>query len=105
MGKEVKGSSVASNEAYVRTLVRQAETLWRFDNIWQEYFDGDYHLVSVRVIFPGLVGGEFKAVLKVEYQGQKLVAFHNAETLVETLVGLLNRLENRTLKFKEDQYA
>lgn len=106
MAKDVtRGNSMASEAAYQRTLIRQAEVLLRFETVWQDYFEEDAVLTQVRVIFPGIVGGEYRVVLKAEMQEGKFVAFHNAPTLIEALVGLVNRLENKSLKFREDQYA
>lgn len=100
-----RGNAVASAAAYQKSLVRQAETLWRFEKVWDDYEQEGVVLTQFRVIMPGIVGGEYRIVLKCEKEGAKFVAFHSASTLIETLVGLVNRLENRSLKFKEDQYA
>lgn len=100
-----RGNSMASAQAYQRMLVRQGETLIRFEKVWDDYEQEACELTQLRVIFPGIVGGEYRVVLKATMNGEKFVAFHNAPTLLEALVGLVNRLENRSLKFKEDQYA
>lgn len=103
--RDVPGNSMASALAYQKSLIKQAEALWRFDRILGAYLDEDVRLTAMRVIIPTLDGDEFRIVLKAERGGEKYVAFHAGGTLIEALVGLLARLENKTLKFKEDQYG
>jgi hypothetical protein len=96
---------MGSAAAYARTLVRQAEALLLFEEVWDTYYGEDITITQIRVIHPGIAGGEYKAVIKARIGETQVVAFHNATTLLELLVGIVNRLQNRSLKFREDQYA
>jgi hypothetical protein len=103
--KDVNGNSIASHEAYQRLLVRQAETLMNFEKVVQSFWNEEVEIVSLRIILPVGEGEEYRVVLKARSKGEAFVAFHNGATFSEALVGLVNRLQNRSLKFKEDQYA
>jgi hypothetical protein len=103
--RDAQGNALASELAFQRILIRQGETLLRFENLWNELEQEDIVLTQLRVIMPGIEGGEYRVVLKLQQGDAKFVAFHNSMTLLEALVGLINRLENRTLKFKDDMYA
>jgi len=48
---------------------------------------------------------DWLAVVRAEAGQNKLVAFHSAETGWELIMGLANRINNKSLKWGEDEYA
>jgi hypothetical protein len=86
-------------------LVRAAETLLRFEEIWESLDQEDFTITQIKIVHPGVLGGEYRLVVKARVGGKAVVAFHSGDTLSGLLVGFVNRIENRSLKFKEDQYA
>lgn len=65
----------------------------------------DVHILSFTVTTPAAGRPDYLVVVRVEQGGERLVAFHNADTVWEALKGMADRIVNGTLKLKEDQYA
>lgn len=72
----------------------------------------DHHIVDLAHDMPDITEIRFKiryatvgdvlGVVKGVRDGKKLIAFHSDDTFGEVLVGLVNRMNNGTLKWKED---
>lgn len=58
---------------------------------------------EIRVKTPNETGSEYLVIVKATNQGQKLVAFHGADTFEDALAGALNKMEQRGLQWKEDK--
>ncbi len=101
---DIPGNSVGSHAAYLKQMVRQAESLMGFESVVDHLFEEDVLLRSIAIRFPEDDRPEYLAVVRVYWHGEKQVAFHNAPTLLELLTGVANRLRNRSMKFKEDRY-
>lgn len=101
---DIPGNAVGSQAAYLRQMVRQAETLLGFEDVLDHLFDEEVQLRSISIRCPEDDRPEYLAVVRVYWHGEKQVGFHNAPTLLEVLTGVVNRLKNRTLQFKEDKY-
>ncbi len=102
---DVPGSAVGSHAAYLRQMVRQAETLQDLERTADRLFEEELLVRGITIRFPEDARPEYLAVVRVEGPGGRLVAFHNAPTFIEVVVGVVNRLKNGTMKFKEDQYG
>lgn len=62
-------------------------------------------LVALRLKFPADENGECLVVLTgYDGNGAPVVAFHTAVSATEAVVGAINRFQNGTLKWKEDEY-
>lgn len=97
------GKTVSSQAAYSRALLRQAETLLSFEELWDHLDSQGFTITQLRIKHPGVLGGEYQLIVKARSVEGDVVAFHNAGSLSELLVGFVNRLHNRTIKFREDR--
>lgn len=102
---EVDGNAMASAMAIQRQLIRGAEQLARAESTFRWHEDRDRAVLAIRIRLPEYAGGEYMAVVSAEEEGARVVGFHNGTTLFETVQGLLARMENDTLVWKEDKYA
>jgi hypothetical protein len=48
---------------------------------------------------------EYLIVVQAAKDGERVVAFQSAPTLAEAFEGLFNRLENRSIRWRADEYA
>lgn len=101
---DVPGSAIGSHAAYARQMIRQAETLLGMEDVLDHLFEEDVQLRSISIRCPEDDRPEYMAVVRVFWHGEKQVAFHNAPTFLETMTGVVNRLKNRSLQFKDDKY-
>lgn len=67
--------------------------------------EDDVRLMSFTVSTYHKTGGDYLVVARFEAGGEKFVAFHSADTVWEALKGFANRMRNKDLKLKEDEYA
>lgn len=102
---EVSGNAMASAMAVQRQLIRAAEQVARAEGTFRWHEDRDRDILAIRVRMPQHAEGEYMAVVSADSDEGPVVAFHSAPTFGETIVGLLARLENDTLVWKEDKYA
>lgn len=101
---DIPGNSVGSHAAYLRQMVRQAETLHDFERVAEHMFEEEVYLLGLSVRCPRDDAPEYLIVVRVDGPAGKQVGFHSAPTFMEAVVGVVNRLQNRSLKFKEDTY-
>lgn len=101
---DIPGNAVGSHAAYVKQMVRQAETLMGFESVAEHMFAEEVFFRSMSIRFPEDDRPEYLAVVRVYWHGEKQVGFHSAPTLLELLTGVVNRLKNRSIKFREDSY-
>jgi hypothetical protein len=102
---EVPGNSMASAANYARAMVRLAESITDFERQADRLSEEDLLLTSMTVRLPGYDRTDYLLVLRGTTPQGPVVAFHNAPTLWETMEGVVNRLKNGSLKWKEDQYG
>jgi len=102
---DIPGNAMGSQAAYVRQMLRQSEALLGFEDDVRRLDEADMFILTVSVRFPHGDRSEYLAVVRVDGAGGRRVGFHNAPTYLETLVGVVNRLKNGSMRFKEDVYA
>lgn len=102
--EEIPGNAAGSHAAYVRALVRVAEALLDFEQTAERLFEEDVHIRGMSIRMPDDDRPEYMAVVRVYEGGVKKVGFHNAPSFSEVVVGVVNRLKNRSMKFKDDEY-
>lgn len=73
----------------------------RFDNLAH----AGCEVVSLRVRFPENEDGDYLVTVRAVTEEGYRVGFHGAETFQDALTGVLNRLYNGKMKWKEDEYA
>lgn len=105
MAKEIPGNAMASHQAYIDQLVKNAQYFQRFEKLTAQLFDNDCELVSLTIKLPTEEDGEYLVVVRSFVNGKKMVGFHGANTFMEALRGLITRLENHSIKWRKDKYA
>lgn len=101
---DIPGNSVGSHAAYLKQMVRQAETLVAFESVSDALWEEEVYISGISIRFPTDDRSEYLAVVRVDGPSGRQVGFHDAPTFLEVLVGVTNRLKNRSMKFKEDKY-
>ncbi len=102
---DVPGNSVASAQAYQRQLVKASEALMSLEDTLSWYEDEEKWVYSIRVSMPSEDRDEYLGVIKASGVEGDQIAFHQGGTYLETLVGVAQRLKNRTLKWRDDEYG
>lgn len=97
------GNAAASAAAFTRQMVRVGEVLHRAEFTIDRDADEDLFLTHINIKVNPSGDGGYLAIIKAETPEGRVVAFHDAPTLAETIVGVLDRLSNRSLKFREDR--
>lgn len=101
---DIPGNAVGSHAAYARQMIRQAETLAGVEDMLERLDDEGTFVLGMSIRFPDGDRPEYLAVVRVDGDEGRRVAFHGALTLLETLVGVVDRLKNGSMQFKEDKY-
>lgn len=99
------GSALLRQRAYDLEFIRLGQKVRDYDHILERLFDSDIIVKGMSIRHPLDVGEGYLVVLRVVEAGTDKVGFHSAPTFAEVIEGLINRLKNRTLKFKDDEYA
>ena len=103
--KDIDGDAMASARAVQRIMVDIGEQMMRAEYLFGRYSEEYTELDWVRIKFPTEDGHEYLAIVKAFTEEGDQVAFHAAPTFHEVVIGLLKRLENRSIKWREDKYA
>lgn len=103
-GGDTAGNAMASALAVQREMLRVAEMLYRSEHILDVSFEHEIVVTAFRVTTPANGRDGYMGVVSALVDGAPCVAFHGAESLHEAFIGCLQRLENRSLKWKEDQW-
>lgn len=101
----VPGNVVASAALVERTLSRDGLALHKGDEALRGMFDEGMQVKAIRFRSSGHPEGEWLAVVTMETENGGVVGFHSGVTLVDCITGVLRKLTNRSLKWKEDDYA
>lgn len=88
-----------------KLLRKQAETLGYFEELLDKRYDEMFEIRSISLKPPSEDRAEWFAVVRASAEGVPLVGFHSGATIAETLVGLVNRIDNRSMKWRDDEYA
>lgn len=102
---EVPGNAMATAAMTQRILSMAGHTVYmtdhRFDNLYTE----GIAIKAIRFKNDGHPAGTWLCVVTAETESGSIVAFHNDTGFRACLLGVLARIENNSLKWKEDQYA
>jgi hypothetical protein len=72
------------------------------DNTLRRQMEYDLDIQTITFKVSPAARSDVLVIVKGIWEGQKVVAFHNAPTFWEATKGVLDRIKNRSLKFKED---
>ncbi len=97
-----EGKYDASLRAAERLLKQAGKRLEQLDRWIEDPPDGETFITEIRIKVGGGWDGGCLAILKKEGSAGRQIAFHGADTLMEAVTGLVSRLDNGSLKWKED---
>lgn len=106
MSVEVPGNALATQHEVARQMMQVGEALALLDRlVVQLREEGELDVSGLSIRFPDGSGAEYLVTVRARVDGVKVVAFHSAYAIGETLRGLYNRMKAGKLKWKEDQYG
>lgn len=103
--EDVPGSAMGSQLAYEKALIRFAEKINLYEATLEHLFDDDIIITGMTIRHPLDTGEDYLVTLRAVIAGEAKVAFHDGASLLEALEGLVNRMRNKSLKWKADKYA
>lgn len=103
--RDVPGNAIASRAEVERILVRLGSQLSNLDSVLEQMSSEDIWVRGLTIRLWSQENEEHLVVVKADTADGAVVAFHSAATVAELVDGLVNRCRNRSLKWKEDQYA
>lgn len=98
------GKGVEGHRAFVAQQLKVAEGVMQLEQALVREEEAGMSLHQLKLIAKGSDAVEWLVVLTVDTDNGPKVAFTSASSLVEALVSLGNRLRNRTLKWRDDEY-
>lgn len=102
---EVPGDARFSQALFDREVHRCGMAVYKLQRRIETLRDDEIYVKAIRIKFSEYEGGEVMAVVTANMQSGPFVAFHGGGSLKEVLAGLSARMENGSLKWKEDQYG
>ena len=75
------------------------------ERIFERYWSEGVEITKIVCRPPADSDGEWLVVVSAVQAGEKIVAFHRGMSFGEALVGTLNRLDNRSVKWNPDKYG
>src|SRR3989304_2699533 len=101
----VTGKSGESLQAYLRMMRGVVEALARFEVVADRCFGRELVLKGMTVKFPGMERPDYMVVVRAQTPKGNVVAFHNAPSFLEAVSGMVARIENESVQWKEDKYG
>lgn len=105
MYKEQPGDARGSALAYQQQMVRMAQQFVRFEQILERMFEDDEEVTGMSIRVPNTEGADYLVTVRSRCGNENRVAFHSGASFAETVRGMVARLENRSLRWKADEYA
>lgn len=83
--------------------LRRSALLWeRLYGLLSEEMTNGMEIREVRIQGPLLTGNDTRLIIKGVAGGEKFIAFQNAETVEDAVKQMVSRLDQDTMKWKED---
>jgi len=105
MYKELPGDARGSALAYQQQMVRLAQQFVRFEQIIERMFDENEEVYGMSIRVPTERGAEYLVTIRVRIDHTYKVGFSSASSFFEAVRGALARLENKSMRWKDDEYA
>lgn len=100
MGSKLEAKDDA---AFVKTTMKTWRALNQLGDYMESEVAGVGTVKEIRVQGPAATGEGYRAIVKViADDGGAFIAFHNASSLSELMVTLNERMDNATMKWKDD---
>lgn len=103
--RDVPGNSLASQAQYQRDMLRLGETISRMERILDRMFEEEWIPKRVSIKVPVNQGDEYLVIITAESPGGPVVAFTSGQSFAEAIRVAIARIENGSVKWKEDAYA
>lgn len=103
--QDAPGNAIGSAQAMQQVMSRIGVALTRFEVVRENADERGVYLLGLSARLPNLPGEEVLIVLRGQTDVGAVVAFHSASTFAEAISGAITRLDNGSLKWKEDTYA
>ena len=81
------------------------KAFWELDARWDEWAERGLEIRSLTVRPPKHEGLDWTLVIRASVEGQKCVAFLDADHPERLFIKLVGNIQAGTLKWREDQYA
>ena len=94
---------LASQIAATQYMEKVGARLVKLDTLIEETPDGIHYFTSLRFKLGYHESGSILLIAKCDGPEGSMVAFQAGESVSETILGLVNRMENGTLKWREDK--
>lgn len=102
---EVPGSVLATQANIERIMSKTANLLHWAGGVLDQPDVTGFHLKQIRIKCDLKGGGGWMAVVTALTPNGDQVAFHRGDDFREALEGVLSRIRNGSLKWKDDEYA
>lgn len=102
---EVRGNAIASAAMMAREMERIGVSLRQLEYELRSLAEEGVEVVRISIKPSYNSYEDTRLVIAARTENGAIVAFHGGTGIVEALVGLKNRINNRSLKWKEDQYG
>lgn len=102
---DIAGNAMASAQAVTRQLVQVSEQLYRAERVLDRMFEENEYIKNIKFRAPTEENNSWLVVVTGEIEGADVVAFVYADTFAEASRMLWAMLENRSIKWKEDQFG
>lgn len=103
MGAQGKGNR--QSRALDKLVANLADSVVRADGAIERWGDEDVYIQSMTISTIWKGRDDYMVVVRANVGGQSKVAFHAAETFYEAVKGVCDRIVNKSLAWKDDQYA
>lgn len=103
--KEISGNTLAAQYAFDKEMIARGVLLGRVDSYLDKYAEDDILVMGFSIRVPQDIGDEYLLTIRAIVADEAKVAFHAAATFEELIVGLSKRLQNRSLRWKDDRYG
>lgn len=101
--KDTPGNTISAQAAFDREMVRVAAGLYRVDSVLARLYEEDLQVTRFGIVCPNMERSDYMGVVSAVHGGVEVVAFHGGDSFHSTVVGLLARLENGSLKWRPDR--
>jgi hypothetical protein len=105
MTREQPGNAMASQAEFERQMVRLATQLLRFEQVITRMDEGGTWITGLSIKVPGEDRADYLVVVRARTSAGSVVGFAGGDTLAEAIRVTCAKLENRSMRWREDQYA
>lgn len=98
------GKGVGGHDAYVKDMLAKAQQVIGLQQALEDMEDDELYVHQLKFASRGSDAWEWLVVLTVDSKDGAKVAFSSAGTLSEAIGALLGRIQNNSLRWKDDEF-